>query len=108
MVTLNSVKNWQILSVLKRVASQIDKPLAQVALAWTLSKPQVTSTLVGATSLKQLASNIYALNVELSREHLEQLNEVSALTPEFSDVMGSSGIRNMVFGGFEVKGWGEG
>ena len=103
-----SEKNWQILSVLKRVASQIDKPLAQVALAWTLSKPQVTSTLVGATSLKQLASNIYALNVELSREHLEQLNEVSALTPEFSDVMGSSGIRNMVFGGFEVKGWGEG
>lgn len=102
-----SDRNWKILSVLKSVAIELDKPIAQVALAWTLTNPEVTSTLVGATSVKQMASNINALNIEFTKGHLQQLNNVSALTPEFSDLMGSSGIRNMVFGGFDVKGWKE-
>tara|TARA_R110002033_G_scaffold39943_1_gene80047 strand:- start:478 stop:1560 length:1083 start_codon:yes stop_codon:yes gene_type:complete len=100
-------KNWKILSVLKQVSTQLDRPVAQTALAWTLTKPEVTSTLVGATSVKQMASNIAALDVEFSVDQLKLLNEVSGLTSEFSDLMGSSGIRNMVFGGFDVKGWKE-
>jgi aryl-alcohol dehydrogenase-like predicted oxidoreductase len=100
-----SARNWQILSVLENVAEQLNKPTAQVALAWTLTKQEVTSTIIGASSVKQLMSNVDALGIEFTSAQLVQLNEASQLTPEFSDVMGSSGIRNMVYGGFDVKSW---
>lgn len=96
-------KNWAVLTVLKQVAQELDKAPAQVALAWTLSKPQVTSTLVGATSVKQMMSNLEALDIELSNSQLQRLNDVSVLRPEFSDVMGSAGMRKMVYAGFEVN-----
>ncbi|MGO4894123.1 aldo/keto reductase [Flavobacterium sp. W21_SRS_FM6] len=99
-----SDRNWHILDALREVANELDKPLAQIALAWTLSKPEVTSTIIGASSLFQLQSNIAALDIHLTAEHLGKLNQISQLKPEFSDMLDSSVIRKMVYGGYDVLG----
>ncbi|KQM21327.1 aldo/keto reductase [Novosphingobium sp. Leaf2] len=98
-------RNWAILETLKQVAAQLDRPMAQVALAWTLTRSGVGSTLIGATSVAQLASNIAACDIHLEPSHLDRLNAISAPTPTFSSALTSPMIRRMVYGGHEVVGW---
>ena len=50
--------------------------LAQLALAWTLRDPRVTSTLIGASSVAQLEENVAALErLDLSDEELARIDE---------------------------------
>ena len=57
--------------------------VAQVALAWLLHQPQVTSVIVGAKRPDQLADNIAATQVTLSADELKALGEASALPAEY-------------------------
>ena len=57
--------------------------VAQVALAWLLHQPQVTSVIVGAKRPEQLADNLAATKVTLSAEELAALDEVSRLPAEY-------------------------
>ena len=57
--------------------------VAQVALAWLLHKPVVTSVIIGATKPEQLADNIAATEVKLSGEELAALDAVSELPREY-------------------------
>ena len=100
-------RNWDILDAAKAVAAEIDRPVAQVALAWTLARAGVTSTLVGASKVAQLESNIAATELRLSGEQLGRLDEASAPVPGFSAGLTSRYLRRMVFGGHDVSGWGE-
>jgi aryl-alcohol dehydrogenase-like predicted oxidoreductase len=100
-------RNWDILDALQTIAKECEVPAAQVALAWILARPGVSSTIIGASKLSQLESNIAATKVTISQEHMTQLNEVSAPTPGFSASLASPFIRRMVFGGHDVKGWAE-
>ena len=100
-------RNWGVLEVLKSVAAELDCPAAQVALAWVMARPGVSATIIGASKLAQLASNIAAAEIKLSDEQLTRLNEVSAPAPGFSAGLTSPIIRRMVFGGNGVTGWGE-
>jgi aryl-alcohol dehydrogenase-like predicted oxidoreductase len=52
---------------------------AQVALAYTLAKPAVTSVIVGARTEEQLADNLAAAELTLSQEELRRLDDVSAV-----------------------------
>ncbi len=54
---------------------------SQVALAWVLSKPYVTSPIIGATRLEHLNESIAALDVELSSDEIRHLEEPYALHP---------------------------
>ena len=99
--------NWDVLEVLKSVAGELDRPAAQVALAWVMARPGVTATIIGASKLEQLVSNIDAAEIRLSDGQMERLNEVSAPGPGFSAGLTSPTVRRMVFGGNDVKGWGE-
>jgi aryl-alcohol dehydrogenase-like predicted oxidoreductase len=54
-----------------------------VALAYVLAKPFVTSVIIGAKRLDQLHENLAAVDLKLSAEELKQLDEVSALPPEY-------------------------
>jgi L-glyceraldehyde 3-phosphate reductase len=57
---------------LNEVAARRGQSLAQLALAWTLRDPRVTSTLVGASSVAQLEANVGALdNLDFSSEELD-------------------------------------
>ena len=97
-----TARNWQILAALREVAAQLDRPLAQVALAWTLTRPGVTSTLIGASRPEQVPANLAALEIDFSPAQLHALNEASAPeAPEFF----SAGLKQMIFGGTNVQGW---
>ncbi|WP_210490159.1 aldo/keto reductase [Microvirga antarctica] len=100
-------RNWEILDVLQAVARDLDRPAAQVALAWTLSRPGVTSTLIGASRLSQLESNIAAAEIRMTAEQMQRLDTASAPVPGFSSSLTQPWIRRMIFGGHGVAGWGE-
>ncbi|WP_088185157.1 aldo/keto reductase [Sphingobium sp. Z007] len=100
-------RNWDILDVLKAVATEVDRPVAQVALAWTLHRPGVASTLIGASKPSQLESNIAATEIRLSADQMQRLDTASAPAAGFSTSLTQPGIRRMIFGGHDVMGWGE-
>src|SRR6185437_12194167 len=64
-------QNWTILETLLRVANDLGKTPAEVALAWVTSRPAVTSTLVGATRPEQLEKNLAAAAVILPEDALQ-------------------------------------
>ena len=88
------------------VSAELDRPMAQVALAWTLARSGVASTLIGASKLSQLESNIAATEIRLTGDMMKRLDEASALAGFSSGLMWPL-IRRMVFGGHRVVGWGE-
>ena len=57
--------------------------VAQIALAWLLHQPQVTSVIVGAKKPEQLADNIAATDVVLNADELAALGKVSGLASEY-------------------------
>lgn len=57
--------------------------VAQVALAWLLHQPVVTSVLVGAKRVEQLTDNLGAVDVELSADDLDALGKVTELPLEY-------------------------
>ena len=60
---------------LNQIAQRRGQTLAQMALAWTLRDPRVTSTLVGASSVAQLEQNIGALdNLQFSADELREID----------------------------------
>ncbi|NWG06038.1 MAG: L-glyceraldehyde 3-phosphate reductase [Chloroflexi bacterium] len=62
---------------LNELAKQRGQSLAQMAIAWTLRKPAVTSSLIGASSVKQLEDNLTALNnLKFSEEELGRIEEM--------------------------------
>jgi aryl-alcohol dehydrogenase-like predicted oxidoreductase len=102
-----SDRNWDILATLREVAAELERPLAQVALAWVMTRPGVTTTLVGASSLNQLSSNLAAAKIILTTAQMDRLNAASAPPMGFSASLTQPAIRRMIFGGHEVKGWAE-
>jgi L-glyceraldehyde 3-phosphate reductase len=72
MITEQAVEK---IRALNELAQQRGQSLAQLALAWTLRDPRITSTLVGVSSLEQLEANVAALDrLELSDEELEAID----------------------------------
>ena len=94
-------RNWQILDALRTVAEEVERPPAQVALAWAVAQPGIASTLIGASSLAQLENNLTSLEISLTQNQIEALNRVSSPGLDFF----SAGLRNVVFGGESVEGW---
>jgi L-glyceraldehyde 3-phosphate reductase len=63
---------------LNELAAQRGQSLAQMALAWTLHDPRVTSALPGASSVEQLEQNVAALdNLEFTPDELDAINRAS-------------------------------
>ena len=72
-------RHLAIADVVNRIAQEIGRTPAQVAIAWTLHQPGVTSTILGASSPEQLRENLQSLTVELSSEQLQELDQVSKI-----------------------------
>lgn len=103
--TLFTDRNWRILDTLKVVASEVDRPLAQVALAWVSSQPSITSLILGASQIEQLHDNLASLEVNLTTEKIQTLNESSALDSDLIYGIFTATINRSIFGGTTVKGW---
>jgi aryl-alcohol dehydrogenase-like predicted oxidoreductase len=76
-------RTWRILEVLRPIAQAHNTGVATIALAWVLAKPFVTSVIIGAKRIEQLDQNLAAVDVQLTTEEIKQLDEVSALPPEY-------------------------
>lgn len=68
---------WRIVDTLRDIADKRNVSVTQVNLAWTLSRPGVTSLVLGARNIAQLQNNIGCVDVRLTQEELDRLNEVS-------------------------------
>jgi len=76
-------RTWKILDVMTPIAKAHGCSPARVALAWILTKPVVTSVIIGAKRLEQLQDNIAAVDLRLTADEINQLDDVSALPPEY-------------------------
>jgi aryl-alcohol dehydrogenase-like predicted oxidoreductase len=76
-------RTWKILDVMARIAKAHGCSPALLSLAWLLTKPVVTSVIIGAKRLDQLQDNLAAVEITLTQDELRQLDEVSALPPEY-------------------------
>jgi aryl-alcohol dehydrogenase-like predicted oxidoreductase len=65
--------DWAIVDVVERIANERGVSMAQIALAWVLSKRDITAPIVGATKVHHLADAIAALDITLSAEEIEAL-----------------------------------
>jgi aryl-alcohol dehydrogenase-like predicted oxidoreductase len=68
---------WNIVDVLVEVAAEHQVSGAQVALAWLLGRPAVTSVIIGGRNEKQLRDNLGAANLVLTAEQRARLDKVS-------------------------------
>ncbi|KQM65553.1 aldo/keto reductase [Sphingomonas sp. Leaf17] len=100
-------RNWAILDALMTIADEMERPAAQVALAWVMARPGVGATLIGARTVAQVEGNIAATGIRLSAEQISRLDSVSAPAAGFSAALAHPAIRRMVFGGHDVSGWRE-
>jgi aryl-alcohol dehydrogenase-like predicted oxidoreductase len=80
---VNKAKAFDIIDIMQSIAKNKNASVAQIALAWLLHQPVVTSVIVGAKKVDQLTDNLQAVNVELTADELNQLSEISKLTPEY-------------------------
>ena len=69
---------YDIIEALVGIGAERGVSAAQVALAYTLGKPAVTSLIIGARTSEQLADNLAAASLTLSEAEREQLDKVSA------------------------------
>lgn len=74
---------FKCVDVMRPIAERLQVSVAQVALAWLLAKPQVTSVIIGAKTMDQLKDNIAACSVSLSAEDMTALDAVSTLPAEY-------------------------
>jgi aryl-alcohol dehydrogenase-like predicted oxidoreductase len=72
-----------VLTALRQVAEAAGLSVARTALAWQLTRPFVTSVIIGAKTREQLVDNLAATEVKLSPEHVKLLDDASALPPEY-------------------------
>jgi len=66
----------EIIAQVKAIAAQRDTTMAKVALAWVFSKEAICSPIIGASSLGQLEDNVTALDLKLSANENETLDQL--------------------------------
>jgi aryl-alcohol dehydrogenase-like predicted oxidoreductase len=76
-------KGHAIVDVMREIGSAKGASIAQIALAWLLHQPFVTSVIIGAKKESQLKDNLGAADVKLNASEMKKLDEVSKLAPEY-------------------------
>jgi len=76
-------KAYDVIDAMRDIAQARSCTVAQVALAWLLAKPAVSTVIVGAKRLDQLSDNLGAVEIRLLPEDIERLDTASALAPEY-------------------------
>jgi aryl-alcohol dehydrogenase-like predicted oxidoreductase len=69
----DSPSDWEVVDAVERVATRRGDAMAEVALAWLLSRPGVVAPIVGATKLSHLETAVRALDVRLTADDLHEL-----------------------------------
>jgi len=73
----NTPEAFDALDILREIATEKNVPVGQIAIAWLLHQPTVTSPILGARTLEQFTEMVGAVEVNLSADELERLNEAT-------------------------------
>ena len=74
---------YDCIEAMRPIADAHGCTVAQVALAWLLQQPVVTSVIIGAKRMEQLKDNLAAIDITLSADELKALDAPSALPKEY-------------------------
>jgi aryl-alcohol dehydrogenase-like predicted oxidoreductase len=74
---------FALVEQLRRIATDHEASVAQVAIAWLLAKQAVTSVILGASKLTQLNDNLGVVNLKLTRSELADLDAATRLAPVY-------------------------
>jgi aryl-alcohol dehydrogenase-like predicted oxidoreductase len=86
------------------VAKELGVSAAQVSLAWLRSRPVPVISIIGARKMSQLEDNIASLDVTLSQEHLQRLDDASKVSLGFPhDMISSEMVQAFRFGGLRDR-----
>lgn len=80
---VNKDRAFDCIDVMRVIAEAKGVSVAQIALAWLLHQPVVSSVIIGAKRPDQLEDNIAATHIRLTEDELRQLDAVSALPREY-------------------------
>lgn len=75
----NTEQNWRILDTVNALASKYNASASQIAIAWLLAQPAVSSVIIGVRTMEQLEDNLGAMKVQLEADEIEELNHISAI-----------------------------
>jgi aryl-alcohol dehydrogenase-like predicted oxidoreductase len=93
-----------VATALNGIAAAAGITSAQAAIAWTLANPAVTSTIIGARSLRHLDDNLAALQVTLDPEQKKQLDDISRIELGFPhDFLNFESIRRNLTAGTTLR-----
>jgi aryl-alcohol dehydrogenase-like predicted oxidoreductase len=83
MLPYDKEKGYQVVDRLRAIGKEHNATPAQVALAWVLSKPFVSSVLLGANKLSQLEDNLGAADLQIRNEDLAALDQMTNPVPVY-------------------------
>ena len=90
-------QNWHAVEAVGELAGTKGCSPAQLAIAWLISRTQVSSVIAGASNRAQLADNARAADIDLSESDLDVLER--ALPPVPGGAVGSMALREYLLGG---------
>lgn len=68
-------EDYAVVDALKKVAAELGRPMAQVALAWLLRQPGITSPVFGATKTAHVDDAVAAIDLQLESHHMDKLSD---------------------------------
>lgn len=83
MIPFDKEVGFKLVERMRGIAAAHDASVAQVALAWTLSKATVSSVLIGASKMSQLDDNLAAVDLVLTAEEVADLDKATREAPNF-------------------------
>lgn len=93
-------RSENIVQAVVKIASELGRSPAQVALNWLVRQPGGVIPIIGARRLSQFEDNLACLEFALGSEHLQRLDEVSRIEPGFPhEFYAKALVRQMVYGG---------
>ncbi|MBF6316151.1 aldo/keto reductase [Nocardia cyriacigeorgica] len=74
---------YDVVDVLDEIAAETGKSVPQIALNWLLTRPTVSTVIVGARNEEQLRQNLGAIGWQLTSDQIARLDKASAVTPPY-------------------------
>ncbi|MDE1159397.1 MAG: aldo/keto reductase [Neorhizobium sp.] len=74
---------YRVVDVLEAIAAETEKSVPQVAINWLVSRPTVSSVIIGARKEEQLRQNLGAVGWSLTQEQIDRLDAASAVTAPY-------------------------
>jgi aryl-alcohol dehydrogenase-like predicted oxidoreductase len=98
-------RNWKIIETVQQIAKELGRSAAEISLNWVATQPGVTSTIIGATSLKQLEANLNSITFEIPPTLRQKLDDVSGLEPVHPYMFFDELLQDRIRGGVKVRKW---